>query len=79
MGDSEQIYTNGEITVIWKSGLCRHSGNCLRGLGEVFHLQTHPWIEMDRAPTERISKQVERCPSGALTYRKNPKAVAAAG
>jgi uncharacterized Fe-S cluster protein YjdI len=79
VNNSEKVYTNGEITVIWKSGLCRHSGNCVRGLGEVFNVHAHPWIDMSGAPTERISGQVEQCPSGALTFIKNEKAAAAAG
>ncbi len=78
MSDSEKFYTNGEITVIWKPGLCRHSGNCVRGLGEVFSIHAHPWINIKGAPTERISEQVERCPSGALTYIKKEESSATA-
>jgi len=79
MSDSEKFYSNGEITVIWKSGLCRHSGNCVRGLGEVFNIHVHPWINMEGSSTVQISGQVERCPSGALTYIKNQKAASAPG
>jgi uncharacterized Fe-S cluster protein YjdI len=64
-------YTNGEVTVVWNSGLCIHSGNCFRGLPEVFDPRKHPWINMDGADTESITKQVTKCPSGALSFYMN--------
>lgn len=66
-------YTNGEITVIWKSDLCIHSGNCVRGLGKVFNPKNRPWIKMHSASTEEIIKTVNTCPSGALTYKQEEK------
>ncbi len=62
-------YTNGEVTVIWQPGICIHSENCFKGLPEVFDPSERPWIHMDGASTEKIKTQVEKCPSGALTYR----------
>jgi uncharacterized Fe-S cluster protein YjdI len=64
-------YTNGEVTVVWKPGICIHSGNCWRGLIEVFNPRERPWIKIDGASTERIVDQVKKCPSGALTYFMN--------
>lgn len=64
-------YTNGEITVVWKPGICQHSAICWKGLIEVFNPQVRPWIKMDGATTERIIEQVGKCPSGALSYFKN--------
>ena len=61
-------YTNGEVTVVWKPNLCIHSGNCARGLQEVFKPREKPWIKMDGATSERIMEQVKKCPSGALSY-----------
>jgi uncharacterized Fe-S cluster protein YjdI len=61
-------YTNGEVTVIWKSNLCIHSGNCVRGLNEVFNPKASPWINMGGAISERIIEQVKKCPSGALSF-----------
>lgn len=64
-------YTNGEITVVWKSGLCIHSRNCFNGLSAVFNPEQRPWINMDAADSKTIMAQVDKCPSGALSYYKN--------
>jgi uncharacterized Fe-S cluster protein YjdI len=79
MSDSDKTYTNGEISVVWKSGLCIHSAKCVQGLGEVFNVQARPWIKMDGASTGRIIQQVEQCPSGALSYFRNQESEKAAG
>jgi uncharacterized Fe-S cluster protein YjdI len=47
MSESEKAYTNGEITVLWKPGVCVHSGRCVQGLGEVFNVSARPWINME--------------------------------
>ncbi len=61
-------YSNGEITVIWQPLLCAHTGICLRGLPGVFDRTRIPWVDIHAAPTDEIRNQVERCPSGALSY-----------
>lgn len=66
-----KLYSNGEITVVWQPRLCIHSGICVRGLGAVFTPLRRPWIELHHADTAAIVAQVERCPSGALSWRKN--------
>jgi uncharacterized Fe-S cluster protein YjdI len=79
MDESEKTYTNGEISVIWTSGLCTHSAKCVRGLGDVFNVQARSWINMGGASTDRIILQVEHCPSRALSYFRNEKSEKAAG
>ena len=64
-------YSNGEVTIVWKNFLCQHSGNCLRGLPEVFSHSKRPWIDASGANTQRMIDQVKRCPSGALSYFMN--------
>ena len=64
-------YSNGEITVVWKPDLCRHTGICARGLPLVFDPRRRPWVVLDSADSPTISAQVERCPSRALTWFKN--------
>ena len=65
-------YSNGDVTVIWKPDLCRHGGACARGLPAVFSPRRRPWIELHHADTPAIVAQVERCPSGALSWERDP-------
>ncbi len=71
MKDITKKYTNGEVTIVWKPGLCIHSAICFKGLGEVFHPQDLPWITPEKSTTEKIIDQVKRCPSGALSFYMN--------
>ena len=71
MSQQTHKYSNGEITVVWKPGICQHSTICWKGLIEVFDPRKRPWINMDGATTERIIEQVKKCPSGALSYFLN--------
>ncbi|WP_127128957.1 (4Fe-4S)-binding protein [Pseudoflavitalea rhizosphaerae] len=64
-------YTNGDVTVVWKPELCKHSGRCVTQLPLVFNLQQRPWVNMSGADSERILEQVKRCPTGALTAFHN--------
>lgn len=66
-------YSNGDITVIWKPASCIHSKKCWTELGSVFRPKERPWVKMDNAASEAIMQQVDRCPSGALSYIKNGK------
>jgi uncharacterized Fe-S cluster protein YjdI len=72
--DPENIkkeYTNGEVTVVWQSGKCIHSGNCVRNNPDVFQPREKPWIKIEGSSTEKIIDTVKKCPSGALTYYEN--------
>jgi uncharacterized Fe-S cluster protein YjdI len=61
-------YKKGNLTVVWKKDVCIHAGNCVKGLPGVFKVNAKPWINVDGADTEAIKKQIDRCPSGALSY-----------
>jgi uncharacterized Fe-S cluster protein YjdI len=74
MKDITKKYTNGEVTIVWKPGECIHSGICFRGLNDVFDPRKRPWITMEKSTTERIIEQVNKCPSGALSYYLNREA-----
>ena len=63
-------YTNGEIVVVWQPHLCTHAGICVRTLPEVYRPKERPWVKLENSPTDKIVAQVEKCPSGALSYRK---------
>ncbi len=68
-------YSNGEITVVWQPERCAHSTLCFQGLPAVFDPRVRPWVRVDGASTAEIVRQVEACPSGALSWEP----VAAAG
>jgi len=64
-------YSNGEITIVWKPEACIHSTKCWKGtsgLREVFDPTKKPWITPNGASTEKIKEQINKCPSGALSY-----------
>lgn len=71
MKDITKKYSNGEVTVVWKPNTCIHSAICFRGLGEVFHPKTLPWITLEKSTTDKIIDQIKNCPSGALSYYMN--------
>jgi len=70
-------YSNGEVTIVWQSGKCIHSGKCVMSLPAVFKPKEKPWITIEAATTPEIIAAVQRCPSGALSFYMNeeqPKA-----
>lgn len=62
-------YSNGEITVIWKPDLCIHSGECVQNSPKVFQPDEKPWVKPENADSKEIMKTVNKCPSGALSYK----------
>jgi uncharacterized Fe-S cluster protein YjdI len=74
MKDITKKYSNGIITIIWKPAVCIHSTVCWReatGLPAVFGPRKRPWIEPMAEPTDRIIEQINKCPSGALSFEYN--------
>jgi uncharacterized Fe-S cluster protein YjdI len=67
MPQTTHKYSNEDITVVWKPGICIHSGICFKGLAAVFDPRRKPWIKIDKATTAEIIEQVKKCPSGALS------------
>ena len=70
-------YSNGEVTIVWKPSMCIHSTVCWKaatGLPEVFDPHVRPWIRPEAASTEKITTQVKKCPSGALSFFMNEEA-----
>lgn len=62
-------YSNGEITVVWQSAKCIHSGNCFSNLPKVFQPGERPWIKINGSTSEEIINAVAKCPSGALSIK----------
>ncbi len=66
-------YSNDDITVEWKPELCQHSKRCFTQLPEVFDPKLRKWINPNGASPEKITGQVGKCPSGALSIKKKDK------
>ena len=64
-------YTNGEVTIVWQTGKCTHSANCVKNNPDVFKPKEQPWITPDNSTTDKIIATVTQCPSGALTKYMN--------
>ncbi|MBL7771332.1 MAG: (4Fe-4S)-binding protein [Chitinophagaceae bacterium] len=64
-------YSNGDITVVWQSAKCIHSGNCVKNLPSVFKPREQPWIQLDQEDSQAIRDAVAKCPSGALSIKES--------
>ncbi len=63
-------YSNGEITIQWELEKCIHAGVCVKTLPSVYHPKEKPWIKPENATTEELIAQIAKCPSGALSIKK---------
>ena len=61
-------YANDEITVHWDSEVCIHSAVCVKNLGNVFDTDKRPWVNVEGATANEITKLIDTCPSKALSY-----------
>ncbi|MCD8270524.1 MAG: (4Fe-4S)-binding protein [Parabacteroides sp.] len=64
-------YSNGELTIIWQPEMCQHSGICVKTLPQVYNPKERPWVKIENATTAELIAQIDKCPSGALSYRLN--------
>lgn len=64
-------YSNGELTIVWEPGICSHSEVCINCLPEVYNPYGKPWITIKNATTAQLKGQLDKCPSGALSYYMN--------
>ena len=67
-------YSNDEIVVIWDPEKCIHARECVKGLLQVFNREKTPWVDISGADSKEIMKVIDRCPSGALSYKMVKKA-----
>ena len=66
-------YGNDDIAIVWKPSLCIHSKQCWKNLPEVFNPRQKPWINAGTTEKKKITDQIDKCPSGALSYSYNNK------
>jgi uncharacterized Fe-S cluster protein YjdI len=64
-------YSNGEITINWQPKLCQHAAVCVSTLPKVYNPDDSPWITIENASTEQLKNQINKCPSGALSFNQN--------
>ena len=70
MSDKQVVeFPGAEIDVQWDGRLCIHIGECGNSAGELFVGGREPWCIPDSCSKAEVREIIERCPSGALTYR----------
>lgn len=70
MSDKQKFQFTGDLVdVDWDGRLCIHIAECGQSEGDVFVGGRQPWCMPDVAAVEDVADIVERCPSGALSYR----------
>jgi len=67
---TRHTYRGEAIEVTFDLDLCTHIGECLRRAPEVFELRRRPWVLPDRSSADELASVIERCPSGALQYKR---------
>src|SRR2546426_8756680 len=70
VGKMRKVYRGRDIEVSFDLDICIHVGECLRGDPKVFKLRRRPWVLPDEGAAGVVAEVVERCPSGALVYRR---------
>ena len=63
-------YESDDAIVDYDVTRCIHAQECVRGLPDVFDAGRRPWIDANRAPVAELVRTIERCPTGALHYRR---------
>ena len=61
-------YDKDGFKVVWKPKMCIHSEICVKTLPEVYKPDQKPWIQPENASVAALKAQIDRCPSGALSY-----------
>lgn len=70
MTQPARTYSNDELAIAWYPNRCIHSARCITSLPKVFDPRRRPWIELGDETADRLAAAVERCPTGALHYRR---------
>lgn len=70
MEEDVHEYDGEDVDVTYDVRRCIHVRECVRGLPEVFDPDRRPWVDPDGAPPDELAEVIERCPTGALHYRR---------
>jgi CDGSH-type Zn-finger protein/uncharacterized Fe-S cluster protein YjdI len=63
-------YDGEDITISYEVKRCIHAEECVRGLPRVFDPGRRVRVDATQARAEEIANTVQRCPTGALHYRR---------
>ena len=63
-------YDAKDITISYDVNRCIHAEECVRGLPRVFDPGRRVWVDAAQAPAAEIANIVQRCPTGALHFRR---------
>ncbi len=66
-------YSSNDITIVWQPKVCQHAAICVKSLPKVYKPKEKPWITIENASTEELKRQINNCPSGALSFYENKK------
>lgn len=61
-------YQKDDLTILWEPKKCIHSAICVKELPEVYDPRAKPWITPENASVDELRSQIDKCPSGALSY-----------
>lgn len=70
MEEDRKAYESEDIIVYFYPNRCNHIAECVDGLPEVFDSDRKPWVCPGKADADAVAETVERCPTGALQYRR---------
>ena len=65
----EKSYETENLKIFLKPDICQHAGKCVHGAPKVFEVGRKPWIIPENGREEDIIKVIDKCPSGALSYK----------
>jgi len=71
---TKREYPGVEVSIIWQAHKGIRSEKCWGNLGDVFRYGQKPWVAAKGGSGEAIRKQIDQCPSGALSYQGQEKA-----
>ena len=64
-------YEKEGLTINWEPDKCIHSAICVKTLPKVYDPNAKPWIKPENASIEDLKAQIDKCPSGALSYSQD--------
>ena len=63
-------YKKEELTIIWEPKKCIHAAICVKELPGVYDPNSKPWIKPENASVDQLKSQIDKCPSGALSFEQ---------